>query len=87
MRAGLQALLTVALLSIEGWIHPGGYIIMLILVSVTVLYKDFGGELAEGLFRHANFEGKGGFLLKRYFCKNESSQTRTSGVLDGFSFV
>ena len=40
MRAGLQALLTVPALSTERWIHPGVCVIMHVLVSVTVLYKD-----------------------------------------------
>lgn len=29
--------------------------------------QEFGGELAEGLFRDANCEGESGFSLKRYF--------------------
>lgn len=40
MCAGLQAPLTVPVLSIEGWIRPSVCVIMHVLVSVTVLYKN-----------------------------------------------
>lgn len=80
MCAGLQAPLTVPVLSIEGWIRPGVCMIMLVPVSVTIV-QGFGRELAEGLFRDANFEGKAGFQLRRYFCRNKPSLEFLVGFL------
>lgn len=69
MFAGLQALLTIPVLSIQGWIIPE-CVILSVQVSVTVLCRIW--QSLQGSF-HANWEGKGDFSLERYFCRNRSS--------------
>lgn len=43
------------------------------ILNVHGVWLFCAGRVYKGLFRDANWEGKGDFLLERYFCRNKSS--------------